>query len=176
MSDDIHNDIARYIEELTQRPFRVLVFGPGEEHATFWKREEIVEALRRQTGFEVFIPEELSGVFPSELFLDQQEEILGRHSDLVIVLDSSEGPLTELARFSFDRRFLRKAFVFYPRRYLRNVSETRTFPGDVLAKFQHQSYPYTEDEFERCDLVGRVIAVARSYRNAWGGDFPSTRF
>ena len=168
--ESFENVVARRREQIVSEQqsneYRVAVLGPGEEHATFFKRRQILDALLEEK-FDAFFPEELVDLESTLPAVDQERLILLNEGvNLIVILNSSEGPLAELASFAKDAAIVSKSIVMCPSSY---YSPQSTFPTDVLEQYVNR-WRYDEDEFQRCDVVRECMTRARTSRVIrWSG-------
>jgi len=174
--DRLRSKVRRLQRERGSRVFRILVFGPGPEHSTYYKRVELENALRGVNGFDVLTVESLGLRTEDELFLMTQEIAIQEEADFVLVLESSEGPLSELSYLASVSGFVRKTYVLHPEEYLGDPRNPSSVPGDILAHY-YMSFAYSRDDFAACRVVAKGVAVARAFRAAHlGGDVGANRF
>lgn len=155
------------LEQHIQRtPFTILVFGSGESYPKYYKkRQDTINALIAAGFSSVYTSEELSETLPARLYVVDQEAIHLQQADLAIFLDTSRGPLSELSAYCQDSDVVLKSFVLYPQRYSESPDRPKSYPEDVLAHYPHQM-PYTESQFEQCDLVPICVGHAKALRYA----------
>lgn len=135
------------------------------------KRDEILRALI-ESGMDAFLPEDY--VVDSDVSDTDQERILLRNPnvDWILVLDKSEGPLAELAAFQPEPQIARKSLVMHPAQY----TGTGSFTANVLEQFPHR-LPFSDEEFERCDLVRACEDRARAHRTIkWREELSARQF
>ena len=84
--------------------------------------------------------------------------------DWIIVLDTSEGPLGELAAFAQEPTIVIKTFVLFPKDY---YTPQESFPSDILEHYINR-WRFNKEELERCDLVRECMTRAQRGRvQAW---------
>lgn len=156
--DELRAGIRR--REVQERALggRVLVFGPGDDNGKR-KRRNLVRRLNRR-GFQAFTSEQLSRRVPSDLNPVQQEEEQWVLFDIVLVLDFSEGPALELARYGQNSEFRRRAFVIYPEEY--DPIRSSSFGAQILRDFPSKERS-SWDEWQKCVVSKRCLdhALAR---------------
>lgn len=162
--------IARRRHELViqqqSTPYKVAVLGPGESHRTFFKRREIHDALMAEK-FDAFFPEaQVENDLP--LSIPDQERDLLRDSEVkwIIVLETSEGPLNELATFSEIDEIVDKTFVLIPEEF---YTPGQSYPTSVIQLYENL-WRFSEEELQQCNLVSECMFRARRRRiSLWNG-------
>lgn len=162
--DSISRKRDQIVRERQSYPYRVAVLGPGETHATFFKRRQILESLKDE-DFNAFFPEDIVDLNSPMSVLEQERLILrGPDVDWIIVLDSSEGPLAELAAYAQEPAIVIKTFVLCPEDY---YTPKESYPTDILEQYNNR-WRFTKEELERCDIVHECMTRARIGRlQAW---------
>ena len=145
---------------------RVAILGAGESHWSYEKRTQIYETLS-ELGYQVFFPEsfvEESQPTTVGVSVEDQERLMLTLPDvrLIIVLDTSEGPLSELSAFSHDTDIVTKTLVLCPWDY---YSPGDTFTADILEQYPNV-WRYTQEEFDKCKIIRKCVANARTARSA----------
>ena len=162
--ESFEDSISRKREEIVREretyPYRVAVLGPGEAHATFFKRRQMLESLKEE-NFEAFFPEDVVDMNSPISVRDQEKLILNDSKvDWIIVLDTSEGPFGELATYVQEPTIVIKTFVLFSADY---YTPQRSYPTDILEHYNNR-WRFTKEELERCDLVRECMTRARNGR------------
>ena len=136
---------------------KIVVLGPGKaQPPDLLKRRQIKSRLREHGYSLTILGEELLGDPDAPLHLVLQLEL--SNIDLLLVLNTGVAPILELTVISHDLRARHKTRVWTKREYTRG---RRTLPRDVLAMFEN--WPFSEEEFESCELVESVIETAERF-------------
>lgn len=144
----------QYSENLGRESLRVVVLGPGEAQPRDLRKRQQIAFRLRDVGYSLAVlGEELLGDAEAPLHLALQSEL--RNIDLLLVLNTGAAPLVELTTISFDYRARQITRVWSKRGY---TEGRRSTPGDVVAMFDN--WPFSEEEFESCELVESVVATA----------------
>ena len=142
---------------MQRESLKIVVLGPGQRHPPgMLKRKQIKSRLREHGYSLTILGEELLGNPDAPLHLALQLEL--SNIDLLLVLNSGVAPIVELTAISFDHRARQITKVWSKREY---VEDGRTTPGDVVAMFDN--WPFSEEEFDSCELVESVIATAERF-------------
>lgn len=153
---------ARRRMELSVREtaLSVLVFGPGENHPTFSKRQQIIASLV-DDGFSVYVSEEISELTSNRGLSPLLEVADYRAVDRVVVLDTSDGPLAELSLYSQDPDFVEKTLVLHPSSYV--PADVATFPSDILKLYPNR-IPFDQDMYDSCSVATEALDRIRAFR------------
>jgi hypothetical protein len=108
----------------------------------------------------------LAAVVPGATHLSVHEQELWHLAacDLCVVLDTSKGVGEEIAHF-VTSLYAHKMLILTHERY----ADATSFPSS-LRRYQNQVF-YTQEEYELCNLVERVLARARLVALAKVGRF-----
>ena len=144
----------RYARHLQRERLRVVVLGPGEAQPCDLKKRQQIACRLRDRGFSLaMLGEDLLGKPTMPMHLALQSEL--PEIDLLLVLNTGVAPLVELTTISFDYRARQITRVWSKREYTEGYRST---PSDVVAMFDN--WPFSEEEFESCELVESVVATA----------------
>ena len=148
---------------------RVAVLGPGfsnPDDSASEKRLQIRDSLRLD-GHDPFFPEDLVDTQSNVPFLEQERLLLEEPDvHLVIILDSSAGPLAELAGFESVREIVSKTAVLCPFDYY-DVDDS--LPTNVVQSY-HVRWRYTVEELEACTVVAECRKWAYNVQaGSWSG-------
>ncbi len=144
----------QYASHLQRESLRIIVLGPGKAQPhDLSKRRQIVSQLHDRGYSLAKLGEDVLEYSDVPLHLALLAEL--RKIDLLLVLNSGVAPLVELTTISSDYRARQITRVWSKREY---TEGPRTTPGDVLAMFDN--WPFSEEEFESCELVESVVATA----------------
>lgn len=154
-------DLVERLKTLQTETFKtalaVLVWGPGQSSPRFYdKRVQIRDAIRTQfVHGSAYLSEddELKGALKGggSLTPSQAQEWHIRVCDACVVLDASDGPGEEIARYatgSHQDKFLILVGSERPR-------APGSFPSSV--REQLDTVHYTQEQFDRCDLRAIVL-------------------
>jgi len=151
-------------DKVDQLPLDILVWGAGKKGGpAYKKRVELRKRLKEHFGrADVKFSEEITKdpdlketPFASADLLPHQRELWHLAAcDVCIVLDASKGSGEEIAHFS-GTLAAHKLLVFTDEAYKR----VKSFPAS-LRRCGNQHF-YSQDEFDSCNLIGRVLTLVR---------------
>ena len=148
----------RYAEQMQRERLRIVVLGPGEaQPPDFHKRRQIKSRLHEHGYSLAILGEELLRDADAPLHLALRSEI--GNIDLLLVLNTGVAPIVELTAISDNLRARQITRVWSKREYV--AGRRRTTPGDVVAMFDNS--PFSEEEFDSCELVESVIETAERF-------------
>ena len=153
-------NVDKLVADQQAVPYRVAVLGPGEDHQAYFKRRQIRDTLVDEK-FAPFFPEEL---VDEDLPISavEQERIMLRDVDVdfIVVLEHSEGPLSELAEYSNEEAIVLKTFVLIPESY---YTPQESYPTGVIEQYNNR-WRFTEEELNVCSVVHQCMTRARNLR------------
>jgi hypothetical protein len=129
-----------------EKYYKVWLGGPGPEDPLHWKRRLCGDILKTRS-FLIIFSEDYEYADPESIPI--REKTQARESDLVIIINTSQGPLTEATTFAEEEEIKEKTFVFIPEKYLMGegyaVLELKNrYPSSQLKRFDLK-------KFELCD-------------------------
>jgi hypothetical protein len=136
----------------------VLIWGPGPAATEHYAKREKLRQQLKQTfiNADVRFSEDLEDKIPGskDLTLPEQELLHLAACDICIVLDVSKGAGEEIAHF-ISSGYSHKLVILTHERY----RVASSFPA-ALRKYENQVF-FSDDEYEHCHLVDRVLARTR---------------
>ena len=150
----------RSLERITRTPLVILVWGPGPGDSTYQKRVELQETLTSLGHV---------ALFSEWLGEDEQDQILlfdefaqADAADLILVLTTSWGPLTEKLYYGRDPKIAQKMWAYVHERAKEGFVGAGPFRDDVWLR-EHVVY-FTDVEFHGPGLIDRILECVRAYQ------------
>jgi hypothetical protein len=155
-------------EKIKSTKLNILVWGPGSASSKLArkKREEIKEMLCK-LGHDARFSED----FEPKTDLVTKLEELGqiRAADMAIVLlEDAPGALAETHDFAGKADLAWKFSIAIPLAYKDGYSANGVVR--LLSELFHSIYWYTEEEIERCEVVGYARKRVELYQQLYAGD------
>jgi len=131
----------------------VLLWGPGQRNPDFPIRKAIIDRIKKDlpnVDIRMSEDEDLKSL-TSGPFLDEEdaEGTQALMADAIIILDTSDGPHAEIAKYSSSPQIATKMFVLTPEKYHNSASFLS------IIKRNLQQYFYSDDDLKN-DKLGEV--------------------
>lgn len=151
----------RSLERITSTPLVILVWGPGPGNPTYQKRLELQETLTNVGHVALF-----SEWLEEEDIQDQaplfDEFAQANAADLILVLTTSWGPLTEKLYYGRDPKIAQKMWTYIHERAREGFVGIGPFKDDVWLR--ERVVYLTDEEFHGPGLIDQILECVRGYQ------------
>lgn len=161
--------IERWKNQMHQTSLNILVFGPSKKDLQLYKKREDIKAKLRIAGHAAYFSEDeeirkLTQEVEKYSSLLDAEELQARAMDVIVVLATSWGSISELSAFSQKEDIAKKMFICIDK-----AAKEKGFIKDGILKkgeklFKYTLYFHPQEEINSCKLAKKIIEKMEGLR------------